>query len=368
MSEASLKSTALEPPSGAHWYRRLVPVYGMVVLTVLLVLAFSIAKPDSFPTLTNFQVLAAGNATLFMLALAATIPMVAGKIDLSFGYGVGLWQIMALKWQIMGLDYRVVIVIVLAGGALIGFANALLIEMAQVDAFIATLATGQVIYAISYWVTGGKQITDDSGARAVLFDELAHWSLGPIPGPFVVAVLLAVVLWVVLDYLPVGRYLYAIGANPKAAELSGIKRRRYVFGAMIASGMITALAGILLSARQGGVAQSNIGPEYMLAALTAAFLGSTTIRPGRVNALGTVVGVLIAVIGISGLMQVLPGQFYLSPLFNGLTLVAAITIAALATRKRVARAGAPTTTAPPSNQTSWPLTSVPAMTAQPADH
>jgi len=164
-----------------------------------------------------------------------------------------------------------------------------------------------------------------------------------VPGPFVVAVILGVLLWLVLEYLPVGRYLYAIGANPRAAELTGIKRRRYVFAALIASGVLTGLAGILLSARQSGVAQSNIGPEYLLPALTAAFLGSTTIRPGRVNALGTIVGVFIATIGISGLMQLLPGQFYLEPLFNGLTLVAAITIASLASRRRIARASAPVT-------------------------
>jgi ribose transport system permease protein len=343
MSDTSLKSTALEPPGGSPWYRRFIPIYGMVALTIVLFVVFSIAKPGTFPTLTNFQVLASGNATLLMLAIAATIPMVAGKIDLSFGYGVGLWQVMSLQWQIMGLDYRVVIVLVLIGGGIVGLVNALLIELAQVDSFIATLATGQVIFAISYWVTGGKQVTDNSGARAAAFDGLGTFMVGPIPGPFLIAIGLGIALWLVLDYLPVGRYLYAIGANPKAAELTGINRRKFVFGAMIASGVITGLAGILLSARQGGVAQSNIGPEYLLPALTAAFLGSTTIRPGRVNALGTIVGVFIATIGISGLIQLLPGQFYLSPLFNGLTLVAAITIASLATRRRVAKATAPTT-------------------------
>lgn len=355
MSDTSLKSTALEPPASAPWYRKFISIYGMVALTVVLFVIFSVARPDSFPTLTNFQVLASGNSTLFILALAATIPMVAGKIDLSFGYGVGLWQVMALQWQIMGLDYRLVIVLVLIGGALIGFFNALLIEMAQVDAFIATLATGQVIFAITYWVTGGRQITDAAGARASGFDALANWTLGPIPGTFVIAVLIGIVLWLVLDYLPVGRYLYAIGANPKAAELNGIKRRRYVFAAMMASGVLTGLAGILLSARQGGVAQSNIGPEYLLPALTAAFLGSTTIRPGRVNALGTIVGVFIATIGISGLMQMLPGQFFLEPLFNGLTLVAAITIASFASRRRVAKANAPVApVTPPTTSASLP--------------
>jgi len=334
----SLKSTALEPPKGSPWYRKIFTVYGMVVLTGALVIIFTVAAPTTFATLLNFQLLASSKSVLLILALAVTLPMVAGKIDLSIGYGVGLWQVMALLWQLQGIDYRLVILMCVAGGAIIGLVNALLIELAQVDAFIATLATAQVIYAITYWVTGGRQVTDNTGVRASAFDSLSTWSLGPIPGTFIIALLVAALIWVVLEYLPMGRYLYAVGANPRAAELTGVHRRKYIVGAMVASGVLTAVAGILLSSRQAGVAQANIGPEYLLPALAAAFLGSTTIRPGRVNALGTVLGVAIATIGISGLEQLLPGQFFLEPLFNGLTLVAAITIASLASRRRLGRA------------------------------
>jgi ribose transport system permease protein len=334
----SLKSTALEPPKGSPWYRKIFTVYGMVVLTGALVIIFTVAAPTTFATLLNFQLLASSKSVLLILALAVTLPMVAGKIDLSIGYGVGLWQVMALLWQLQGIDYRLVILMCVAGGAIIGLVNALLIELAQVDAFIATLATAQVIYAITYWVTGGRQVTDNTGVRASAFDSLSTWSLGPIPGTFIIALLIAALIWVVLEYLPMGRYLYAVGANPRAAELTGVHRRKYIVGAMVASGVLTAVAGILLSSRQAGVAQANIGPEYLLPALAAAFLGSTTIRPGRVNALGTVLGVAIATIGISGLQQLLPGQFFLEPLFNGLTLVAAITIASLASRRRLGRA------------------------------
>lgn len=336
----SVSSTALEPPRGAPWYRKLTTVYGLVVLTVLLFAVFAIARPDTFATLLNFRLLASSKSVLLILALAVTIPMVAGKIDLSIGYGVGLWQVMALSFQLMGLDYRISILLCLVGGAVIGLMNALLVELAQVDAFIATLATGQVIYALTFWHTGGRQITDSGGVRAVAFDGISRWSLGPIPGPFILAVVLGIALWVVLDHLPIGRYLYAVGANPRAAELTGIPRRRYVVGAMVASGVLVAVAGVLISSRSSGVAQSNIGPEYLLPALTAAFLGSTTIRPGRTNSIGTIVGVAIATIGISGLQQLLPGRFYLEPLFNGLTLVAAITIASLTSRRRVAQAKA----------------------------
>ena len=343
----SLKSTALEPPKGSPWYRKIFTVYGMVVLTGVLVIIFTVAAPTTFATLLNFQLLASSKSVLLILALAVTLPMVAGKIDLSIGYGVGLWQVMALLWQLQGIDYRLVILMCLAGGAVIGLVNALLIELAQVDAFIATLATAQVIYAITYWVTGGRQVTDNTGVRASAFDSLSTWSLGPIPGTFIIALLVAALIWVVLEYLPMGRYLYAVGANPRAAELTGVHRRKYIVGAMVASGVLTAVAGILLSSRQAGVAQANIGPEYLLPALAAAFLGSTTIRPGRVNALGTVLGVAIATIGISGLQQLLPGQFFLEPLFNGLTLVAAITIASLASRRRLGRADTVAKVSPP---------------------
>jgi ribose transport system permease protein len=341
---SAVKSTALEPGYGAAWHRKLTSNYGMVILTVVLFAIFALLRPTTFASLLNFQLLASGKAVLLILALAVTIPMIAGKIDLSIGYGVGLWQVMALSWQLQGIDYRLVILMTLVGRGIIGLLNALLVELAQVDAFIATLATAQVIFAITYWYTGGRQVTDSAGQRAQAFDDLSRWSLGPIPGPFVIAVALGIIIWIVLEYLPVGRYLYAVGANPAAARLTGIPRRRYVVGAMAASGVLTAVAGILLASRQAGVAQANIGPEYLLPALAAAFLGSTTIRPGRVNALGTILGVAIATIGISGLQQLLPGQFFLEPLFNGLTLVAAITIASLATRRRVSRADEPTTT------------------------
>jgi ribose transport system permease protein len=345
----SVKSTALEPRRGTGLTRRILTVYGMVVLTVALFVFFAVLRPDTFPTLLNFRLLASGKSVLLILALAVTVPMIAGKIDLSVGYAVGLWQVMALSWQINGLDYRLTILLVLLGGAFVGLVNALLVELAQVDAFIATLATGQVINAVTYWHTGGRQITDSAGKRAQAFDALATWAVGPVPGPFIIAVLLGVVLWVVLEFTPIGRYLYAVGANPRAAQLIGVPRRTYVVGAMVASGVLAAVAGVLLAARQGGVVQANIGPEFLLPALAAAFLGSTTIRPGRVNAWGTVLGVVITTLGISGLQQLLPGRFYLEPLFNGLTLVAAITIASLASRRRLASAERHQATQPPAS-------------------
>ncbi len=340
MSGTSIRSTALEPAAGTPLSRRLFTVYGLVFLLLILLGLFSVLQPSTFPTWLNFRLTAGGKAVQILVAIAVTIPMVAGKIDLSVGYALGLWQVLSLTLQTrFAMPWWLACLVVLVLGAVVGLVNALLVELAQVDAFIATLATGQVLYGITLWHTKGQQVVDRAGVRGHTFDQLGSWSLGGrngIPGPLIMALAIGVVLYFILEYLPVGRYLYAVGANPRSAELSGIARRRYVIGAFVASGVIIAIGGITLESRLGGVAQANIGPEYLFPALVAAFLGSTTIRPGRVNALGTIVGISIATVGLSGLLQQFPGRdYFLGPLFNGLTLIAAITIASTAGRRRI---------------------------------
>lgn len=139
-------------------------------------------------------------------------------------------------------------------------------------------------------------------------------------------------MWVIFEYTPLGRYLYAIGASPKAAALNGIPVRKFVMGSFIASGVLTAMAGVLLASKLR-IGQVSVGLEYFLPALVGAFLGSTTIKPGRVNVWGTLIGVAILAVGISGILQ-FGGSFWVEPLFNGATLLIAIGIAGYAQRKR----------------------------------
>ncbi len=145
---------------------------------------------------------------------------------------------------------------------------------------------------------------------------------------------MAAVLWFVLEYMPLGRYMYAIGANPKAAALNGIPVERYTMLAFTLSGLLTAVAGVLLASKLR-IGQASVGLEFLLPALVGAFLGSTTIKPGRVNIWGTLCGVVILAVGISGIQQ-LGGSFWVEPLFNGVTLLIAIGIAGYAQRRRAA--------------------------------
>lgn len=333
----SLESNALEPTRAelkglAPLARatRLLPVYGLPILMGLLIIAFSLALPTSFPTFLNLRAILGEKSVIALLSLAAMIPMMTGRIDLTVGYGIVIWHVLAISLQtVYGLPWEGAVLIVLVGGCLLGLVNGLLVEVARIDSFIATLGTGTVIYALALWHTGGRQVI---GLLPPEFTAIYTATLIGLPISAFYVLAIAIVLWVVSDYMPIGRYLYAIGANSRAAELNGIRTRRYVIGAFAASGLIGAIAGIVLAAKLR-IGQASVGLEFLLPALVGAFLGSTTIKPGRVNVWGTIVGVTILAVGISGIQQ-MGGAFYVEPLFNGATLLIAIGIAGYAQRRR----------------------------------
>jgi ribose transport system permease protein len=333
----SIQSDALEPtrdelaglPLGKRLLR-LAPVYGLVILTVVLILLFSLLLPNTFPTLLNLRAILSDKSIIALLSLAAMIPMVAGRIDLTVGYGIVLWHILAISLQVnYGVPWPLAVLIVIVLGAITGVLNGILVEVAKIDAFIATLGTGTVLYAIALWHSGGRQVVGELDPSFYLVS--GQWVFGlPITGFYVLAI--SLIMWVVLEFTPVGRYLYAIGANQKAAELNGIPTRKFVVAAFVASGTLAALAGVLLASKLR-IGQASVGLEFLLPALVGAFLGSTTIKPGRVNVWGTIIGVVILAVGISGIQQ-FGGSFWVEPLFNGSTLLIAIGIAGYAQRKK----------------------------------
>ncbi len=335
----SIESNALEPTraelnklSLLQRVGRLLPVYGLVVLTVFLIVLFSILLPKTFPTMLNLRAILSDKSIIALLSLAAMVPMAAGRIDLTVGYGIVIWHILAISLQTMfGVPWPLAVVIVLLLGALVGFLNGLLVEVAKIDSFIATLGTGTILYALALWHTGGRQMVGllPDGFYAIN----GTFVMGlPITAYYIFAITIA--MWLILEYTPVGRYLYAIGANPRAAELNGIPTRKFVVGAFVTSGLMTALAGVLLASKLR-IGQASVGLEFLLPALVGAFLGSTTIKPGRVNVWGTIVGVAILAVGISGIQQ-FGGSFWVEPMFNGVTLLVAIGIAGYAQRRKSA--------------------------------
>jgi ribose transport system permease protein len=256
--------------------------------------------------------------------------MMAGRIDLNVGFGIIMWHILAMGLQVkFGVPWPLAILLVLCAAAVVGLFNGILVEVAQIDSFIATLGTGTILYALALWFTDGRQLVGTLSPGFIALNTTTVFGI-PIPALYVIAI--AIVLWIVSERLPVGRHVYAIGANEKAAALNGIPVRYYIIGVFVASALVAGFAGCILAAKLR-IGQANVGLDYLLPALVGAFLGSTTIKPGRVNVWGTMCGVAILAVGISGIQQ-LGGAFFVEPLFNGTTLVVSIALAAFAQRRR----------------------------------
>lgn len=319
-----------ETRAATHAATKMLANHALLLLTVALVAVFSLAMPRTFPTMLTVQSILSDKSVVAFLALAEMTVIAANQFDLSVGFMVSLLHSMAIGLMVGGVPWPAVFALTLCIGVAIGVLNGMLVRYAKIDSFIATLGVGTVAYGLAGWYTGGEQIIGDLPRGFIALD---HTHVAGVPLPAILVLLLAVCMWVAFEYLPVGRYLYVIGANERTAELTGIRVNRYVIGAFVASGLITALASLVLAARIQ-VGQSNVGQEFLLPAFVGALLGATTVRPGRVNVWGTIVAVLILAVGISGIEQA-GGAFYVEPLFNGATLVIAVGMAGWAARRRM---------------------------------
>lgn len=310
----------------------------------MLFLVFSLLLPQTFPTRENVSAILSNQAVPAVLALGATVPIATGRFDLSIGYGLGLAHVMVMRLVTDGWPWPLACLVVVCGGLLVGALTGVVVEFGQIDSFIATLGTGSMMYAVTGWVTGGARIVPGPEGLPAGFTALydARFLGLPLPAFYVLAV--AAVLWVVLERLPAGRYLYVIGSNPRAAALIGVPTRAYCVAAFAGSGLVTGFAGVLLAAQQQ-TGNPSTGLDYLLPAFVGALLGSTTIRPGRANALGTVVAVAVLAVGLAGIGQ-LGAQFWATPLFNGGTLLIAVGLAGYAARRRL-RAGTAASRRPP---------------------
>jgi ribose transport system permease protein len=315
---------------------RLLEVHSLLILAVLFFVVFSLLLPDTFPTTFNIRSILGTKSVTALLALAVMVPLAAGQFDLSVGYGLGLTSVLAVGLQVKsGVAWPVAVIAAIVAGVLIGVVNGVLVTVARIDSFIATLATGTFVYGLTNWYTGGVQV---AGPLPHGFTEIANTNLTDFfPLPALIVLIIALVMYVVLEYLPSGRRLYALGANPRAAELVGVPSRRYVICSFATAGLLVGIGGAILGSQlQAG--QPDLGPEYLLPAFVGALLGATSVRPGRVNVWGTLIAVLLLAIGISGLQQ-LGAQFFVEPLFNGSTLAIAVGLAGFAARRRL-RSGA----------------------------
>jgi ribose transport system permease protein len=305
-----------------------------IYVLVLLIVVFSIWVPETFLTDTTLKTLLSQQAVTAIIALGLVVPLAAGVYDLSIGYAAGAAAV-SLAWLMVEQDQGTIpsVAFAIGVGVLIGLLNGVLVAKVRINSFIATLAMGSILSAFITYLTNNQQII---GLRSDFID-LANTQIFGVTLPVVYMLVLAVVLWYILEHTPIGRYVYATGGNAEAARLAGVRTTRYIFAALVASGTIASLAGIIVTARIGAGAPS-VGPPYLLPAFAAAFLGSTQFKQGRPNVWGTVVAVYVLATGVKGL-QLAGAPFWLPDLFNGVALLLAVGLAGYKGRLKLGRRG-----------------------------
>jgi ribose transport system permease protein len=290
-------------------------------------LVFALWVPDTFLTVTTLKIVLAGSAVTALVALGLTVALAAGQLDLSVAATVGIsGMVSALMMVHHGLSAGPAIAIALLSGTLVGVVNAFLVAGLGVSSIIATLGTSSIVGGLVVGISGNENVVGLSQG----FIGVGTSTIGGIALPVWIMLVTAGVVWFVFEHTPTGRYILATGLGAEAARLSGVSTARHTAGTLIVSATLAALAGILATARVGA-GDPTLGPDYLLPAFAAAFLGSTQIKPGRFNAWGTVAAVYVLATGVQGL-QLAGVPTWLPNVFNGVALL--IAVGAMAARDR----------------------------------
>jgi ribose transport system permease protein len=258
---------------------------------ILVIIVFSIWSPSLFPHWATFQQVVNTNAIGAMAALALVIPFSAGIFDVSMPYTMTLSGAVCTYGLVhSGWSVEEGVLVAALVGIAVGVVNGVVVVVAKIDSLIGTLATGFLIQALVQWRTGNQIVTGSQLSGN--FTKIAQTSIGGLTLPVFYALGITIILWFILDWTRTGRRLYATGFNRDAARLASVRTDVLQFGALIAASLIAGLTGVVLSSSLGD-GSPTAGYSYLLPSFAALFLGATQFRPGRFNAWGTLVAVLL---------------------------------------------------------------------------
>lgn len=299
--------------------------FALVAAWLLLIVIFGILMPDSFLSWRSFSTLFGSQAVLVVLTLAIIIPLTSGDFDLSGASTLTMsCMLIAVLNVKLGWPIVPVLAVALASGVIIGAVNALFVLYFRIHSLIVTLGVGTFVNGLILWVSNSQTI---SGVSMGLVEWVIINRFLGIPLAFFYALVLAAVIWYALEYTIPGRKLLFVGRGREVSRLNGINVDRVRATSFVLSGLISAFAGVLYAGMTGS-ADPLSGLNLLLPAFAAAFLGATTISPGRFNAFGAVISVYFLVTGITGLTM-LGADAYVQNLFYGGALVIAVSLSQL---------------------------------------
>ena len=316
----------------------------VVLLTVVcLIVGFTV---DNFFSWSNFNNLASNTSVRFLIALGVSGCLITKGTDLSAGRQAGLAACIAgvllqradysgrMFPNMPEMNIAVVLLIVLAVGALIGIINGLIVSVLNVPPFIATLGTQTIVYGIALVFTDAQPIGGfQKGYTSLVNGTIGKTATYPgFPYLLLVALVFGLFFWFLYNKTTHGKYMYAIGGNENAAEVSGVNTRKSKILIYMTAGLMYAMAGFLLAAKSGG-ATSSMGNGYELEAIAGCTIGGVSTTGG----IGTVGGVLVGVL-VFELLKIVLQFLQVNPYYNyivqGLVIVIAV---ALDIRKYIAK-------------------------------
>ncbi len=300
------------------WFERL----ALALVWAATIAVFGYLRPDSFLTWSNFATILGSQAVIVVTALGLIIPLTAGDYDLSIAntltFAATLLAVLNVNH---GLPIGLAIAAALAAGLAIGVVNAFFVLYFRMNSLIVTMGVGTFTHGLTLWLGDQQTISGvaDGLVNAVIVDRWLGVPLG-----FYYAILICALLWYYLSYTAAGRRLLFVGRGREIARLSGIAVDRVRLGGFLTSGLLGAGAGVLYVGTTGAADPSS-GLTFLLPAFAAAFLGATSISPGRFNPWGTLISVYFLVTGITGL-SILGVSNFVQDLFYGGALVIAVTL------------------------------------------
>lgn len=335
-------SSAADELTTADRLRDGVVRYGFIAVTVLLFAYFAATEPAFRTPGSLFSMLKFASVTA-ILGLGMTFVMAVGGMDLSIGSTAGLSvQMAAMTMVFYNLTGGTAVAVVLAGGVAVGLLNAFLIVVCKIPDLLATLGTMFVIQGAKLIPVSGQSVStgmtlEDGnpapGKFTADFLLIDRGSIGPVPYPVVLMVVLTVLCWFILDRTMWGRMMYAIGANPEASRLAGVRVDFYRGLAYVLSGLFASVGGLILVSRigQGDV---NAGTSSLLEAVAVALVGTSVLGIGKPNAWGTLLGALLIGIVLSGLTMKGFSYFY-QDTAKGIVLIVALLFSFTLSRRKV---------------------------------
>lgn len=294
-------------------------IIGLVIFSIII----SILNPR-FMTVSNLLNILRQTSINSIIAAGMTFVILTGGIDLSVGSTLALTGAVS-AWMIMsGANPVVAFAVALGLGALIGVFNGLVISKGKVQPFIATLAIMTIARGFTLVFTDGKPISTGYEANAEMFNKIGTGYFLGVPIPIYVMIIVFGLGYYLLKHTRLGRRIYALGGNEEATALSGINVNKVKLAVYGMSGMLAALAGVIITARLSS-AQPTAGSGYELDAIAAVVLGGTSLAGGVGSVLGTVVGALI--IGVlNNSLNLMNVSSYYQLLAKGVVILVAVLI------------------------------------------